>query len=76
SASDANFGAALEVAQAWPRPDLPIRGEDAVGLGLAPGPGVGQALARVEAWWIDEDFTPDRAVCLERLKAVIGGAVG
>ncbi len=76
TASDANFGAALEVAAAWPRPDLPIRGEDAVRLGLAPGPGVGQALARVEAWWIDEDFTADRAACLERLKAVIGGAIG
>ena len=72
--SDANFSAALGVAQAWPRPDLPIRGSDAVRLGLAPGPGVGQALARVEAWWIDEDFRPDRAVCLARLKAVIGGA--
>lgn len=76
TASEAEFTTALEVSAAWPPPDLPIRGEDAVRLGLAPGPGVGQALARVEAWWIDEDFTPDRAVCLARLKAVIGGATG
>lgn len=76
TALDAGFAAALDAAAGWPRPDLPIKGEDAVRLGLAPGPGVGRALERVEVWWIDEDFTPDRAACLERLEEVIGGAIG
>jgi len=71
NAQDAGFAAALDVAALWPRPDLPVKGADAVRLGLAPGPSVGQALARVEDWWIDEDFTPDRAACLERLKVVV-----
>jgi poly(A) polymerase len=76
SALDAGFAAAMDVAAKWPRPDLPIKGEDAVRLGLAPGPGVGRALERVEAWWIDEDFRPDRAACLQRLETLIGGDVG
>jgi poly(A) polymerase len=68
---DAAFSALLELSTAWPRPDLPIKGEDALDLGLAPGPPVGEAVRRVEAWWIDEDFLPDRAACLQRLEAVI-----
>ena len=75
---DAEYSAVLELATVWPKPELPIKGEDALRLGLAPGPPVGAAVARVEAWWIDEDFVPDRAACLERLEAVIaeGGSQG
>lgn len=75
-AFDAEFGSTLEVAAVWPPPELPVRGEDAIRLGMAPGPGVGRALARVESWWIGQDFKPDRAACLDRLQAEIGGADG
>ncbi len=71
--TDADYGALLQLAAAWPRPELPIKGEDALDLGLTPGPPVGEALSRVEAWWIDQDFAPDRAACLQRLEAVIAG---
>ncbi|MFD0389977.1 hypothetical protein ACFQ4K_22785 [Tistrella bauzanensis] len=33
-------------------------------MGLKPGPALGQALAELEAWWLDEGFLPDRARCL------------
>ena len=32
----------------------------------------GPALRSVEAWWIDEDFAPDRAAALDRLAAAAG----
>ncbi|MDA1132868.1 MAG: CCA tRNA nucleotidyltransferase [Proteobacteria bacterium] len=52
----------------WTPPVFPLGGDDALALGLN-GAAVGAALAAVEAWWIGEDFTPDRAACLDRLGA-------
>jgi carbohydrate kinase (thermoresistant glucokinase family) len=51
-------------------PTLPIRGADVTQLGIAPGPPVGSLLAEVEAWWVAQDFRPDRAACLARLAAL------
>ncbi|MBM3517443.1 MAG: CCA tRNA nucleotidyltransferase [Alphaproteobacteria bacterium] len=59
------------VARAWQAPRLPLRGRDALALGVAPGPHVGQALAAVEAWWAAEDFQPDHTACLAKLRAVL-----
>ena len=50
---------------------LPLHGEDVLKIGIAPGPEVGMLLGLVEDWWIEEDFKPGRAACLERLKAEI-----
>ncbi|UJW87027.1 CCA tRNA nucleotidyltransferase [Devosia sp. SL43] len=38
-------------------PELPVSGHDLTGLGLAPGPALGQQLARLEEAWIESDFT-------------------
>ena len=54
----------------WTPPPLPITGEDVIAAGIEKGPAVGAALATVEAWWIWEDFQPDRAACLKKLKEV------
>jgi hypothetical protein len=35
---------------------------------------MGAALRSVEAWWVDEDFAPDRAAVLERLAAAVAAA--
>ena len=51
-----------------PRPSLPVSGADALKLGLKPGPQVGALLEAVERWWIDTDFSADRAACLAELK--------
>jgi poly(A) polymerase len=69
---DRDYRALLEISDA-PPPVLPVRGEDAVALGLPPGPAVGRAIAEVESWWVEEAFAPDRAACLARLKAAIAG---
>lgn len=53
-------------------PAFPLRGRDALALGLAPGPRVGKLIDDVEAWWIDGDFRADRAACLARLATLAG----
>jgi poly(A) polymerase len=53
---------------------FPLQGRDAVALGIQPGPGLGALLAEIEAWWIAEDFQPDRQACLARLKNLAADA--
>ena len=50
---------------------LPVSGQDAVDLGVEAGPLVGQALKRVEAWWVERDFEPSREDCLWQLSHVL-----
>jgi poly(A) polymerase len=38
-------------------PKLPVSGHDLAGLGISPGPALGQQLARLEQAWIESDFT-------------------
>ena len=56
--------AALRLIERWPRPRFPIKGVDVMKLGVPEGPRIGEILERVEAWWVERDFTPDRAACL------------
>lgn len=63
-----DWRAALALARSWTPPDLPVSGADALSLGLAPGPRVGALIAAVERWWIDGDFSADRAGCLAQLE--------
>lgn len=54
------------------RPVFPLEGRDALALGLAPGPEIGQALARVRQWWILQTGAgADKAACLDRLRQEI-----
>jgi poly(A) polymerase len=61
----------LTLAQRWSRPVLPVNGADAMAAGIAPGPAMGAALRRIEAWWIDEDFAPDREAALAKLREAV-----
>ncbi len=63
-----DWRAALQYAHHWTPPELPVGGGDALKLGLAPGPRVGQLIAALEHWWIERDFVPDRAGCLAELE--------
>jgi poly(A) polymerase len=63
---------AFDAAACWTRLTLPVRGQDALDLGVAAGPEVGRLMTAVEAWWEDRDYQPDRAACLARLKELIG----
>lgn len=59
----------LRLPQTWPVPALPVKGRDLLALGLPPGPQIGGLMAAVEAWWIDQDFVPDRQACLDWVSA-------
>lgn len=63
-----DWRAALALAGTWTPPELPIGGNDALALGLKPGPKVGALIEAVERWWIAGDFSADRAACLGELK--------
>ncbi len=53
------------------RPKFPLRGADALALGVPAGPQVGTLLGRVEAWWIEGDFRADRDACLRELERIV-----
>ena len=68
------FRTMLEIADAWEEPRLPVRGADVLALGIEAGSEVGRLLAAVEAWWVAQDFAPDRAAALARLAALAADA--
>jgi poly(A) polymerase len=63
-----DWRAALALARSWTPPELPVSGGDALKLGLKPGPRVGALIDAVERWWIEGDFSADRAACLAELE--------
>jgi poly(A) polymerase len=54
-------------------PRLPLQGRDLVALGVKPGPQVGRLLGAVERWWINRDFKPRRAQCLQYVQRLMRG---
>lgn len=63
-----DLAAAFAVADAWNAPSFPLRGRDALAMGAEAGPALGDALGRVEVWWREADFAPDREACLVQLR--------
>lgn len=61
----------LAAANEWQRPVFPLTGEDVLAAGVSKGPAVGQVLDEVEAWWIDNDFTADRAALHKALHTAL-----
>ena len=59
--------ALLQLTRDWVRPKFPLTGHDAAAAGIEPGPEVGEALRRVEAFWVEHDFQPGREALLKRL---------
>lgn len=58
---------ALEIVQRWDIPMFPLSGGDLQEAGVKPGPAMGEILARIEQWWMDQGFRPDRDQCLKQL---------
>lgn len=56
-----------QTAQHFKPPVFPLKGKDALALGLH-GPDIGKALRAVEDWWVSEQFIPDHNACLAELK--------
>jgi poly(A) polymerase len=63
----------LALAGGWTPPAFPLAGRDVTGLGIQPGPRIGELLADVRDWWEAGDFAADRAACLEKLKKLAAG---
>lgn len=60
----------LSIADGWERPRFPLTGYEAMEAGVTEGPEVGRLLGLVEAWWLEEDFAPDRAQLMEKLRSL------
>lgn len=58
----------FEMADSWNRPEFPISGDDALGIGLT-GPEIGRALRSLEVAWVESDFTKPRDELLQMLRA-------
>jgi poly(A) polymerase len=65
--AEPRLGELLALAASWKPPRFPLKGRDVTALGIPPGKRVGELLAAVRQWWEENDFTADRAACLERL---------
>ncbi len=52
----------------WPVPTFPVTGRDLQAAGFAAGPGMGEALRKLEDWWIASDFKPAREDLLARAR--------
>ncbi len=50
----------------WQRPEFPLNGDDALAVGLK-GPEIGIVLGRLEQFWVENEFKPDREALLARL---------
>jgi poly(A) polymerase len=61
----------LSIADSWERPRFALTGREAMDAGVPEGPEVGRVLGLVEAWWLEQDFTPDETAQMEKLKSVI-----
>jgi len=72
-AAAVQWRALLPIARTWPRPSLPLTGEEVMAAGVPRGPMVGKVLTEVESWWADNDFPADKLSLIERLKAVAQG---
>ncbi len=74
-AATIQWRALLPLAQSWPRPSLPLSGDEVVAAGVPKGPLVGEVMREVEEWWVENDFIDDKLSIVERLKAVAQGMV-
>lgn len=57
----------LDLARYWQPPVFPVKGEDLIAAGYAPGPEMGAVLAELEEGWIKKDFS-DRPVKIPQKK--------
>ncbi len=67
-ANDAAWVSLLGLARSWTAPVFALNGNDVMAEGIEAGPKIGALLRDVERWWVEQDFAPDRAALLKRLK--------
>jgi poly(A) polymerase len=59
--SSAGWRDRLALPVRWQPPPFPLGGADAMALGVASGPRIGELLRATESWWIAGDFAADEA---------------
>jgi poly(A) polymerase/tRNA nucleotidyltransferase (CCA-adding enzyme) len=64
----ARWKAFAEEVRRTPKPIFPLRGRDALGMGLPPGPHIGDMLGAVRDWWLEGGCVADREACLAWLR--------
>ncbi|MGL5785047.1 MAG: CCA tRNA nucleotidyltransferase [Alphaproteobacteria bacterium] len=62
------FQISLRYISQWVTPAFPLTGQDILNAGIPQGPEIKKQLQALEAWWVEQDFTPDRQACLIQLK--------
>ncbi|MCG5479059.1 CCA tRNA nucleotidyltransferase [Sinorhizobium alkalisoli] len=70
-AETAAFQRLLARAEKWRRPAFPLTGADVLKAGVAPGPQVGTLLSQLENFWIERNFSVDRATLVARLESLV-----
>lgn len=59
ASTDARLHERYRLPDRWDSPELPVRGQDLLALGVPPGPEVGRILRAFEEWWIASGFPND-----------------
>ncbi len=70
-AETASFRRLLARAEKWQRPVFPLNGADVLKAGVAPGPQVGELLSQLENFWVERNFSVDRATLVARLETLV-----
>ena len=71
---DGRFKDLASQVEGWTPPDFPLKGRDALALGMASGPEVGDLLQAIEEDWIAGDFEAGRKALLEILERRIAAS--
>ena len=61
----------LRTTTQWTNIPFPLRGKDALALGLEPGPQVGMLLRALRQWWEETGYQANRVVLLAKLEECI-----
>jgi poly(A) polymerase len=67
----ARLSTLLDRAERYRKPTFPFGGADVVAAGVPPGKRVGEILTALENFWMERNFTPDRAALAVRLGEMI-----
>ena len=62
------------VLEYWNVPSFPINGNDLKKIGIAKGITLGNILKNTIAWWVSQDFKPDKKQCLKKSKLFISNS--
>lgn len=63
-----DFGPLLEMTNFEAGEDFPLQGQDALDIGIPPGPRMGALLAATRDWWLDNGAGAGREPCLAKLR--------